>query len=367
MIDMVFKKENDMLTHLKKITDSQRIVVMKVGSGRYEQHGANPIYIEGYKTDFGLNIDSELFTTINEQGNGCFHVFTDPQTGKEVVKPVAPIAKKSIASRRGLSGTAIDEDFTIVNRGSILRKFGDHLAQTLLQGDLEIAQHSQQYQWIPQHAVAESFIKIVKSEFTDVVFFGGFYSLEETVIALQINDLSESLKKRGINGAMGLLLINSDTGDRAIRVHPIIIKDNQCIRIGSPYTMPHIKGASLFVFNTALTNKETGIKAMLTQSFEGIDKLFNIEIKHPKECFYNAGFFAKLPEKYLNEVWECNSNDIKGKKVNAFEIFMYLWKIPEHIRETMSDELGALHSEEKLYRLLNKKWSSFDLDFVYGS
>lgn len=151
----------------------------------------------------------------------------------------------------------------------------------------------------------------------------------------------------------------SDTGFSAANIKACLVNGSFQIDVGSPLRIDHMGGHTVNDFNDMLPKLFVQFKDLLVN----LEKLLEIEVKHPVGCIRNLGADVGITPTFLDEAIEFfEITHDAGETITAHEIF---FSLQETLLDMQNAKVAASTIEkcrENLTRCLagSFSWSKFD-------
>lgn len=293
---------------------------------------------------------------------------------KMICVPLRDTAFSSLCGRGHISGTALQkmsgENFaTIIN--ICLAQWGDSCL--VLYRDNKIsAVHSGDAN---DYAVLIMYdlVKIVKKGIEKMCnregasatyeFMGGFlnHSICTANFLLKDREIQDFytpfLKKMGYDSKEFYPVVkfaSSDVGVCGANLAPILWHGNTEIQIGQPMSLPHKNRASLEMFEESID----GIYALFQSTLKDFEKLEEIWIEYPDECFNNLCKKVQLGSK--SEEAFIDFQNTRGNTVNALELYFAICEVITYAKNQGMDEAKIFKLQEQIARILTLNIKAYD-------
>lgn len=147
----------------------------------------------------------------------------------------------------------------------------------------------------------------------------------------------------------------SDIAVSSVNLYPFISNGRICIQMGSPSSLMHKNKNDIYDFEENLN----GIYSLFQQSIERLNKLSNMLLSYPDECFANICKKVGLANKFASDAL-MRFKDTRNANTTALELYMAMWEIINVMKNKNEDEHKIFNAQEKISRVLGLDIFSYD-------
>lgn len=332
---------------------------------------------------YAMEEGDELTSKLEERmkANGKEQVFLDTMEHtrlflkvKDLYYPVRSCAVRTILDRARVSGNALNKvekavlakilNYCMeVASGEALLRFCEDKISAVHGGG------ASDYAVLEMPELFRRTAEYLRENFKGYIFAGANYdhSIATALWLLEGDDsilceYRKMLEEHGIahgNIQLGLRLTTSDSGVSGANLHPILFFDSHLknIPLGSPLKLEHKNKADMARFDEQLNM----LYAHYSTAIGGLQRLLNVEIKHPVDAMIRVMKRIGIPKKYGMEAVEEFKKNNYSMRCTAYEIYVAIAEVLSYLSYEGPCSSEIVRLEENVARAVTIRWSDYDI------